>query len=94
MDTGPTTRATAIPPFSDTLQVGSRFVDIPGIMVAMPLNEPQSDDPRKLRALLDKVVNLADDHRLTSVLVGMSGAGWRPDFSRGGRLRGERASHR
>jgi hypothetical protein len=56
-----------------TLQVGSRFVDIPGIMAAMPLNEPQSDDPRKLRALLDKVVNLADDHRLTSVLVGMAG---------------------
>ena len=55
------------------LQVGSRFVDIPGIMAAMPLNEPQSDDPRKLRALLDKVVNLADDHHLTSVLVGMAG---------------------
>jgi len=53
--------------------VGSRFVDIPGIMVAMPLNEPRNDDPRKLRALLDKVVNLADDHRLTSVVVGMSG---------------------
>ena len=42
-------------------------------MVAMPLNEPRYDDPRKLRALLDKVVNLAADHRLTSVLVGMSG---------------------
>ena len=42
-------------------------------MVAMPLNEPQNDDPRKLRALLNKVVSLADDHRLTSVLVGMSG---------------------
>jgi hypothetical protein len=56
------------------LQVGSRFVDIPGIMMAMPLNEPRNDDPRKLRALLDKVVNLADDHSLTSVLVGMSGS--------------------
>jgi hypothetical protein len=55
------------------LQVESRFVDIPGIMVAMPLNETQNDDPRKLRALLDKVVNLADDHSLTSVVVGMSG---------------------
>ena len=42
-------------------------------MVAMPLNQPQNDDPRKLRALLNKVVSLADDHRLTSVLVGMSG---------------------
>ncbi len=41
--------------------------------MAMPLNESQYDDPRKLRALLDKVVNLADDHSLTSVLVGMSG---------------------
>jgi len=27
--------------------------------MAMPLNEPRNDDPRKLRALLDKVVNLA-----------------------------------
>ncbi len=42
-------------------------------MAAMPFNEPQNDDPRKLRALLDKVVNLADEHSLTSVLVGMSG---------------------
>ena len=39
----------------------------------MPFNEPQNDDPRKLRALLDKVVNLADDHRLTSVVVGLAG---------------------
>jgi len=56
------------------LQAESRFVDIAGIMMAMPLNEPQNDDPRKLRALLDKVVNLADDHSLTSVLVGLSGS--------------------
>jgi len=69
MGTGPTTRDRDL-----ALQAGSRFVDIPGIMMAMPLREPQYDDPRKLRALLDKVVNLADDHRLTSVLVGMSGS--------------------
>jgi hypothetical protein len=68
MGTAPTT----LDPDAE-LQARSRFVDIPGIMVAMPLNETQSDDPRKLRALLDKVVNLADDHRLTSVVVGMSG---------------------
>jgi hypothetical protein len=43
-------------------------------MMAMPLNEPRNDDPRKLRALLDKVVNLADDHSLTSVVVGMTGS--------------------
>ena len=43
-------------------------------MVAMALNQSQNDDPRKLRGLLDKVVNLAADHRLTSMLVGMSSA--------------------
>ncbi len=41
--------------------------------MAMPLNDPKNDDPRKLRALLDKVVSLADEHRLSSVLVGLSG---------------------
>jgi hypothetical protein len=41
-------------------------------MAAMAINQSQNDDPRKLRGLLDKVVNLAIDHRLTSVLVGMS----------------------
>jgi hypothetical protein len=39
----------------------------------MPLNYAQNDDPRKLRDLLDKVVNLAGDHQLKSVLVGISG---------------------
>jgi len=42
-------------------------------MVAMALDQSRNDDPRKLRDLLEKVVNLAADHRLTSVLVGMSG---------------------
>jgi hypothetical protein len=56
------------------LQVGSRFVDIPGIMTAMPLDGSRNDDPRKLRDLLDKVVNLAGEHRLKSVVVGMSSA--------------------
>ena len=42
--------------------------------MAMPLNEPRNDDPRKLRALLDKVVNLADAHSLKSVVVGMTGS--------------------
>jgi hypothetical protein len=42
-------------------------------MAVMALNQPQNDDPRKLRGLLEKVVNLAVDHRLTSVLVGMLG---------------------
>jgi hypothetical protein len=39
----------------------------------MPLNQSQNDDPRKLRDLLDRVVNLAGDHQLKSVLVGISG---------------------
>ena len=41
-------------------------------MVALPLNRSQNDDPRKLRDLHDRVVNLADDHQLVSVAVGMS----------------------
>ena len=42
-------------------------------MEAMPLNQAQNDDPRKLRDLLEKVVDLAGNHRLRSVLVGISG---------------------
>ncbi len=42
-------------------------------MAEISLERPQNDDPRKLRGLLDKVVTLAEDHQLTSVLVGMSG---------------------
>ncbi len=56
------------------LQIAFRFDDNQGIMAAMALNRSQNDDPRKLRGLLEKVVNLAEDHRLTSVLVGMLGA--------------------
>lgn len=41
-------------------------------MASMALNQSQNDDPRKLRGLLDKVVTLAVDHQLKSVLVGMS----------------------
>jgi len=39
----------------------------------MPLNPSRNDDPRKLRDLLQRVANLASEHRLTSVVVGMSG---------------------
>ncbi len=42
-------------------------------MVAMPLNPTRNDDPRKLRDLLQRVANLASEHGLTSVVVGMSG---------------------
>lgn len=42
-------------------------------MVAMPLNPTRNDDPRKLRDLLQRVSSLASEHRLTSVVVGMSG---------------------
>jgi hypothetical protein len=42
-------------------------------MVAMPLIPTQNDDPRKLRELLQRVASLAGEHRLTSVVVGMSG---------------------
>ncbi len=42
-------------------------------MVAMPLTPTQHDDPRRLRGLLERVASLAGEHRLTSVVVGMSG---------------------
>jgi len=42
-------------------------------MVAMPLSPTRNDDPRKLRDLLQRVASLAGEHRLTSVVVGMSG---------------------
>ena len=42
-------------------------------MVVMPLTPTQNDDPRKLRELLQRVASLAGEHRLTSVVVGMSG---------------------
>jgi hypothetical protein len=51
----------------------SRFVDIPGTMVAMPVDQTRNDDPRKLRELLAKALDLAGDHQLASVVVGMSG---------------------
>lgn len=41
-------------------------------MVATPLDGSRIDDPRKLREMLDKVAQLASDHRLTSVVVGMA----------------------
>lgn len=43
-------------------------------MVAMPLNESQNDDPRRLRELIYKASSFASDYHLTSVMVGMSGA--------------------
>ena len=49
-------------------------------MDAMPLHGVQDDDPRRLRALLDRVVNLAYDHRLCSVIVGVSGLETDPLF--------------
>jgi hypothetical protein len=42
-------------------------------MVAMPLNRQDSDDPRNLRDLVERVVQLAADHQVRSVIVGMSG---------------------
>lgn len=42
-------------------------------MVVMSLADVQDDDPRRLRALLERVLNLADDHQLDSVIVGLSG---------------------
>ncbi len=42
-------------------------------MVTVPLTGSQNDDPRKLRQLLDRVLDLAGDHQLGSVVIGMAG---------------------
>ncbi len=70
MAAAPTTRCVFL---GSGLQIAFRFDDNQGIMVAMALDRSQNDDPRKLREILEKVVNLAGNHQLTSVLVGMSG---------------------
>ncbi len=42
-------------------------------MVAMPLDRSESNDPRMLRDLLGRIEQLAAEHRVKSVIVGMSG---------------------
>ncbi len=70
MPAAPTTRCVFL---GSGLQIAFRFDDNQGIMVSMAVNHSQNDDPRKLRDLLEKVVNLAGNHQLTSVLVGLLG---------------------
>ncbi len=41
--------------------------------MAMPHDAFQNDDPRRLRKLLGKISDLAGEHALTSVVVGMAG---------------------
>ncbi len=41
--------------------------------MAMPHDGFQNDDPRRLRKLLGKISDLAGEHALTSVVVGMAG---------------------
>ena len=49
-------------------------------MVAIPLDQPGADDPRRLRDLLERARSLADRHALHSVLVGMAGFEGDPVF--------------
>jgi len=43
-------------------------------MVAAPLDPSRYDDPRKLRAMLDRAASLACDHSLKCVVVGLAAA--------------------
>lgn len=63
----------AIAVASPGLQISAPFVDNDLVMVDRPLNRLRNDDPRKLRVLLGRVSELASDHRLSSVVVGMAG---------------------
>jgi GGDEF domain-containing protein len=50
-------------------------------MVAIPLDRTGTDDPRRLRDLLDRARSLAEQHALHSVLVGMAGFEGDPVFA-------------
>ncbi len=43
-------------------------------MGAMAISGSRNDDPRKLREMLERAANLAQDHSLSSVVVGFAGA--------------------
>ena len=42
------------------------------VEISMPL--PQNDDPRRLRGLLDRACDLAKEHAVPSVMLGLAGA--------------------
>ena len=42
-------------------------------MMTSPLDRPLTDDPRRLRALLERAYELATQHSLRSVMVGLAG---------------------
>ena len=43
-------------------------------MVANPMNDQINDDPRRLRSLLDRACDLAREHAVPSVMLGLAGA--------------------
>jgi hypothetical protein len=55
------------------LQLRHGSVDNAIIMGEMAIDGSHSDDPRKLRDLLDKAAGLANDYSLHSVVVGIAG---------------------
>ena len=54
------------------LQVRGGGVDTKGVMVSPSISAPTNDDPRKLRELLGKASDLARDHEVSCVLVGLA----------------------
>ncbi len=62
-------------PAHDThgLQIVAPFVDNQTMMGAAIANGRGNDDPRKLREMLGKAVDLASDHALHCVVVGLAG---------------------
>ena len=41
-------------------------------MTAIPLHNPRNDDPLLMRELLHKAANLAEEHEMTCIIVGMA----------------------
>jgi len=59
-------------PARAALQIAARFDDTPG-MSSTPEGRTSYDDPRRLRELLSRARDLASEHALSSVLVGIGG---------------------
>jgi len=49
-------------------------------MMTNPLDRPSADDPRRLRTLLERAHDLAQQHKVHSVLVGLAGFEGDHDF--------------
>ena len=66
-------RTPAAPRGQGLLQIPRIGSDRAGVMVANPMPGQTNDDPRRLRGLLDRACDLAREHAVPSVMLGLAG---------------------